>query len=176
MKNGCWLSSKHYGNGEQTSSAAHSQFLLTTKPSKTSTHITLPGMEFMSQYNAKIMYIKGEDNTVADALSHLPTTLFPSGETTICTARAPYNYCPDDDTDCTMTINAVLLLTAHALAETDIASTQAVTAMLFISQVPELCTAIIDSYKTDTWCKKLCSAAPGMPTVQEREQLMFIGK
>ena len=140
-------------------------------------------MEFMSQYNAKIMYIKGEDNTVTDALSHLPTTLSPSGETTICTARAPYNYCSDDNNNCTMTINAVLpathacpLLMAHALAETDIASMQAVTAMPFISQVPELCTAIIDSYKTDTWCKKLCSAAPGMPTVQEREQLMFIGK
>ena len=26
-------------------------------------------MEFMSQYDAKIVYVKGEDNTVADALS-----------------------------------------------------------------------------------------------------------
>ena len=52
-----------------------------------------------------------------------------------------------------MTINAVPLLTAHALAETYNASTQAVTAMLSISQDPELPTAIIDGYKTDTWCK-----------------------
>ena len=29
-------------------------------------------MEFLSQYNSKIVYVKGEDNTVADALSRLP--------------------------------------------------------------------------------------------------------
>ena len=139
-------------------------------------------MEFMSQYDAKIVYIMGEDNTVADAWSHLPTTLSPSSEATIHTARAPCDYCSDDDNDSIVTINAVLpatyacpLLMAHALAETDIASTQAVTAMLSISQDPELRTAVIDSYKTDAWCKKLHSAAPSMPAVQEREQLMFIG-
>lgn len=31
-------------------------------------------MEFMSQFNAKIMYIKGDENTVADALSKLPSS------------------------------------------------------------------------------------------------------
>lgn len=29
-------------------------------------------MEFMSMFDAKIVSIKGADNTVADALSHLP--------------------------------------------------------------------------------------------------------
>lgn len=29
-------------------------------------------MELMSQYDAKIMYIEGDDNSVADALSRLP--------------------------------------------------------------------------------------------------------
>jgi hypothetical protein len=120
--------------------------------------------------------------TVADALSCLPVSLSPSSEAAIHTARAPYDYCPNDDKDSAMTINAVLLATyacpllmAHALAKTDVASTQAVTAMLSISQDPELHAAIIDSYETDAWCKKLCSAAPGMLAVQERDQLMFIG-
>jgi len=29
-------------------------------------------MEFMSQFDAKVMYIKGKENTVANALSHFP--------------------------------------------------------------------------------------------------------
>jgi len=32
-------------------------------------------MEFMSQFDVKIIYIKGESNTVTDALSHLPVNL-----------------------------------------------------------------------------------------------------
>ena len=140
-------------------------------------------MEFMSQFNAKIVYIKGEDNTVADALSRLPVMLSPSSDVAIRTARSPYEYCPDDDDDGVTAINAILpathacpLLTTHALAETDIASTLAITAVLSISQDPELRTAIINGYETDSWCKKLCSAAPGMPAVNEKENLMFIGE
>jgi RNase H-like domain found in reverse transcriptase len=33
--------------------------------------------EFLSQYDMTIIYIRGEDNTVADALSHLPPNCFP---------------------------------------------------------------------------------------------------
>ena len=129
-------------------------------------------MEFMSQFDAKIVYIKGKNNTVADALSCLPVTLSPSSDAAIQAARSPYEYCLDDDDDSIKTINAVLLathacplLTAHVLAETDIASTQAMTTVLSISQDPKLCMAIIGGYKTDSWCKKLHSTAPGMPTV-----------
>ena len=34
--------------------------------------------EFMSQYEMNIHYIRGEDNTVADALSRLPPNSFPN--------------------------------------------------------------------------------------------------
>lgn len=30
-------------------------------------------------------------------------------------------------------------------------------------------------YRTDSWCIKLRDAAPGMPTVQEKDGLLFIG-
>jgi hypothetical protein len=33
--------------------------------------------EFLSQYDMSITYIRGEDNTVADALSRLPSNSFP---------------------------------------------------------------------------------------------------
>ncbi|KAJ2934139.1 hypothetical protein H1R20_g2963, partial [Candolleomyces eurysporus] len=35
-------------------------------------------MEYMSQFEGRIVYVKGEDNMVADALSHLPTTMQPA--------------------------------------------------------------------------------------------------
>jgi len=106
----------------------------------------------------------------------------PSSDAAIQQARSPYEFCPDDDDNQT-TVNAVLpathdflLFTAHALTETDIASTQAVTAVLSISQDPELHTAITKGYKMDTWCKKLQDAVPGMPSVQKQGDLLFIGE
>ena len=32
-------------------------------------------MEFLSQYNARFVYVKGNNNSVADALSRLPQDL-----------------------------------------------------------------------------------------------------
>lgn len=139
-------------------------------------------MEFMSQFDVKIVYIRGEDNTMADVLSHLPMSLSHSSETAMVTARAPYDYCPDNDDDGSMTVNVVLattytcpLLTAHALVEMDVAMTQAMTAVLSISQDPKLHTTIMNGYKTDSWCRKLQSATAGMPAVHEKGGLMFIG-
>ena len=92
-------------------------------------------MEFMSQFDVKIIYIKGESNTVADALSHLPVNLSTSSEAVVKAARSPYNFCPDNDDS--VNVHAVLpvthvcsLLTAHALTETNVMMTQAVMAVL----------------------------------------------
>jgi len=46
----------------------------------------------MSQYDAKIVYVKGEDNTVADALSRLPTYVEAENE-----AKHAYAHCPNDE-------------------------------------------------------------------------------
>jgi len=40
-------------------------------------HRQLRWQELMSQYDMEIVYIPGEDNTVADALSHVPDGAFP---------------------------------------------------------------------------------------------------
>jgi hypothetical protein len=140
-------------------------------------------MEFMSQFDAKIVYIKGEENSVADALSRLPLDVYASSKAAVHNAKSAYNYCPDNDNDNDDTgVNAVLpathicpLLSAHALAETDVASTKAVTAVLSISQDPALTAAIVEGYETDPWCKTLHDASPGMPTIQEKNNLLFIG-
>ena len=49
----------------------------------------------MSQFDAKVIYIKGEENTVADALSHLPSSDALTKAETM--ARHPYDFCEDDD-------------------------------------------------------------------------------
>ena len=51
-------------------------------------------MEFMSQYDAKIVYVKGEDNTVANALSWLPTY-----EHAEAGAKYAYSHCSTDEED-----------------------------------------------------------------------------
>lgn len=138
-------------------------------------------MEFMSQFDAKIVYIRGKDNTIADALSWLLVAVALSSDAAINMARSPYEYCPDNDDNGTTTINTILLatytcllLSAHALVETDIATTQAIMAVLLISQDLDLCSTIIGGYEIDPWYKKLRGVAPGMPAVQERENLLFI--
>ena len=40
-------------------------------------HCQLRWQELMSQYDMEIIYIPGEDNTVADTLSHIPDGTFP---------------------------------------------------------------------------------------------------
>ncbi|EDR00599.1 uncharacterized protein LACBIDRAFT_313293 [Laccaria bicolor S238N-H82] len=54
-------------------------------------------MEFLSQYDARIVYIKGEDNNVANTLSCLPVSDSTSAD---ASARHPYNFCEDDNTLC----------------------------------------------------------------------------
>ena len=54
-------------------------------------------MEFMSQFDMKIIYIKGEDNMVANVLSRLPYST--SSHEAEALAHHPYHFCPDNDTD-----------------------------------------------------------------------------
>jgi hypothetical protein len=138
-------------------------------------------MEFMSQFDAKIVYIKRDDNCVADALSHLPVAT--SNNAAIYLTRLLYGFCPDDDNEEQTTIATILparkncpLLSAHALAETDITTCHAMTTVLSISQDPKLCATITRGYKTDPWCKKLKAAALGMPAIHKKDSLLFIGE
>lgn len=54
-------------------------------------------MESMSQFDMQIVYIKGKDNCVADALSHMPVQA--SSNEAERVARHPYQFFDDDTED-----------------------------------------------------------------------------
>jgi hypothetical protein len=85
--------------------------------------------KFMSQFEIKIVYIKGEDNTMADALSHLP----------------------DDETDQISDANDELVSNHEAWQ----ASTSAT--ILNISADTKFLNNICHSYTTDPFCIKMIS-------------------
>ncbi|KAJ3875995.1 hypothetical protein F5051DRAFT_315101, partial [Lentinula edodes] len=150
-------------------------------------------MEFFSQFDCKIVYVAGERNTVADALSRRTDLLGqqlesssqgdldPSTEA-IRTSRHPYAYCPDSDDDPDLPILCVLpdsvWFGAQALANCPtsphsppIATTIEITADVSLLQT------IRDGYKTDAWCKDLPSIASSMSSVRldPSSKLWYIG-
>ena len=68
-------------------------------------------MELMSHYDAKIVYIEGNDNSVANALSHFPNkdTLKEAENL----AWHPYSYCSDED-DTLHTVASVAVALAQS--------------------------------------------------------------
>ncbi|EEB88909.1 hypothetical protein MPER_13063 [Moniliophthora perniciosa FA553] len=107
-------------------------------------------LEELSQFDMTICYIKGEDNTVADALSRLP----PDDSETI----------PDCDDSETCNWQAWMLRGTSAAVNR--ASIHADTSLM---------TAIRDGYCNDDFCKKFISGQRILPSVREENQLWFIG-
>lgn len=54
-------------------------------------------MEELSIYNVKFVYVKGDDNTVADALSRFLHAKLDSLEFAEACASHPYHFCPDKE-------------------------------------------------------------------------------
>ena len=102
--------------------------------------------EFLSQYDYRIVYVRGEDNTAADALSRL---------------------CPDAAVVDATTVAAVGLLRSASLAMRTRPHEElcaAVATRLRIASDPRWLTTIREGYATDAWCRKLlASLASGVP-------------
>lgn len=101
----------------------------------------------MSQYDCKIIYIKGEDNGAADVLSH---TSFDAE----IEALAPY---PPDNCDVVAMILGSKLSAfrcAHIMMKlkTLALPVKPIATMLTISMDEELLDAIRSSYAEDNWC------------------------
>jgi hypothetical protein len=130
-------------------------------------------MEFLSQYDCKIIYVKGEDNTAADALSRTDFTETGDAESA---AHEPWDECADDKDR--PTVASVLmpkkdspLRAVQGLAHTRIKdrNQNSIASVLTIGSDTKLLQRIRNGYQEDLWCKKLASVSKGMPGLEFRE-------
>ena len=130
-------------------------------------------MEFMLQFDSKIIYIKGKDNMVTDTLSHLPPST--SSSDAEASAQHPYTFCPDNDTDSMVASifecdNPGPLDTAASLANTPCS----INATLKISADDLFLQEIIAGYAADPWCKTFPSATLSLPNLRLQDGLWYI--
>jgi hypothetical protein len=138
-------------------------------------------MEFLSQYDGKIVYIKGEDNSVADALSRIPPDIT---NTTSTSEDAEKNALPifhdaslDGKIASVLSTNSQDLL--HKICPSLIASisvpTPVIPAILSISADTKLLDEIKKGYLQDPFISSLKAAMPGTSFISERNGFWFIG-
>ena len=130
-------------------------------------------MEELSIYDCKFVYVKGSDNTVADALSCFPYSSVTSPSEAESTASHPYNNssqarynilhhpCPQ---------NTPLSMIA-ALVDTNVPSVARST----LAVDNQFLLDIQQGYLNDPWCKKFISASKGMPELKIKDGLWFLG-
>ena len=134
-------------------------------------------MEFMSQYDVKIVYVKGEDNTVADALSRVSNETTPSTKGAV-TAGSAYAYCQGDEEDMdemmpnkleTSPLSAVCTLASRE--PTPVCATFSITAdKALLGQIK-------NGYKEDRWIQDTLVKAKGsVPGIQHANGLWYVGE
>lgn len=139
-------------------------------------------MEFLAQYDCKIVYVKGPDNTVADALSR---TDF---DETLTTEPGPAPWLQDGDEDGIPVIAAIIPMSASSpfyatrcIAETAtpvaaVISSLPIASVLKVTADAKILESIRSGYNTDPWCKKLDSASTGIPGLVLRDGLWFVAE
>ena len=136
-------------------------------------------MEFMSQFDMKIIYLKGEDNIVADSLFHLP-----SDTPAMTKAGGTYIFCPDDDESREICSNycpsPLTWDLAKMLLELDLPSPDDqsvdVCSTMSISADKTFLDEIKASYQEDNWVTKtLAEARPSLPGIKLVNGLWYVG-
>lgn len=139
-------------------------------------------MEFLSQYDRNIVYVKGEDNTVADVLSRLPCTPCVTSTEADAAAEAPFHPFVASIlvSSQPFLLTAIGTLTSTAVNDnnSDTGTLEAGTASKTITHLAvdtHLLSEIRKGYSTDPWIKRLREAKPGMKIIKEQTGLWFIG-
>jgi hypothetical protein len=128
-------------------------------------------METLSAYDCKFIYVKGEDNTMADALSRYPSTLTTSHSIAHHNAQHPHIGFNKD---------SVVILDRSQPLPTPLTSIAALTQVnpkstkLEFSIDDNIVSKLRDGYRTDPWCRKLISASRGMPDLTIKDGLWFL--
>jgi len=127
-------------------------------------------MELLSIYDCKFVYVKGEHNSVADALSRLPYLECSSSSSAELNATHPYNT--------PLSISPLITCSEDFNPLTTIASLTIRIPPLKSKSNISIDTALIEnvrsSYAKDVWCQKLLSASRGMPQLVVRDGLWYL--
>ena len=128
-------------------------------------------MEELLIYDCQFVYVKGEENTMVDALSRLPYNVVKKKEIWNAEEDAAYPFSYHaSDTLTIFTPKKRPVMCAVVAALTDVAPSSC----FRVSIDDELLDHIKASYKDDLWCEKLQSTSKGLPNVQEKNSLWYI--
>jgi len=138
-------------------------------------------MEFLSQYNGKIVYVKGQDNLVADALSCIPVSLISESTSSSITEKSATPVFHNVHSSgivafvlCTTTTEPICV--ASTLLATDFTGHLGPSSILSIAMDDALLDDIRSGYKDDLFAISLQLASVGMKSVSFRDGFWFIGK
>ena len=131
-------------------------------------------MEELASFDCKFVYIKGEHNTVADALSRYPFQNTTSSHEAELHAQQPFTSTSSIEqallnipSSTTRAITAALIATQPPAQPT-----QTATSSLQINK--EIIKNLKQAYDADPWCTQLKSAAKGMKALTLRDGLWFL--
>jgi hypothetical protein len=131
-------------------------------------------MEELASFDCKFVYIKGEHNTVADALSRYPFHDTTSSETAQLNASQPFT---------STSATAQSLLHVSSLSPRTIVAAIIAAPPKPLPSIPTHSTLHVNkdlldklkaSYDNDPWCKQLKSAAKGMKALTFQDNLWFL--
>ena len=139
-------------------------------------------MEFLSQYDGKIVYVKGDDNSVADALSRLPEDLLDTSDSSLAADKSSQPIFHSPQKNCPLASIFIskekteLLNVASILSSTPFEGFDASGHLLSLSADTDLLQQIRDGYANDPFITSLQSASPGMKNITHRNGFWFIGQ